>query len=370
MRWADALGSEGRILLVVNSQPQAQAEVTRVVNALRSSGVLSRLAVLAPAPLSGDLIRCGISGDSVLSFDVEVGYFLESARAIQWSIRQQASVVMGSEPYAPNNEEVKFQFERSVAPLIGRGRFLTHSLPHDEVFLLSVDDLWRRAARPSGLSAHSGRVEDALQQLHSLWSEGAQPNLASSARALATSVLEASRLRAPAECNLAQETARSSYDRLHEALLSDGGYPPTPVRVAVDPVGASPRAGWLGGRIEAIRRPAHTATGVLLHGGRFIFRGPAAEPFSALLMSRYSVLSKGDAAVAEGRLYRGGLTIGLVKDGDWVSRVDVIDRGPFVAAVSVQDPGRYALVVANCLHGSDRRTAVAIRQLGFRRAER
>jgi hypothetical protein len=157
---------------------------------------------------------------------------------------------------------------------------------------------------------------------------------------------------------------------LQDALLSDGGYAPASIRVVVDPPGVAPPRGWLAGRIANIGRPAHIGHGVRLHGARVVFHGRVEEPFSSLLMSRYVELAAGDAAAAEGRLYAGGVTIGLVQDGNWTSRVDLIDPGTFIAATVAPRRGKYALVVANCRPGADPRTAFALRQLGFQRLEK
>jgi hypothetical protein len=73
--------------------------------------------------------------------------------------------------------------------------------------------------------------------------------------------------------------------------------------------------------------------------------------------------------VAEGDVYRGGITIGLVKGDVWASRVDIVDRGAFVVAAIATEPGDHSLVMAHCLHGQERRAAVAVHRFGFRRAD-
>ncbi|MEO7134086.1 MAG: hypothetical protein ABI024_07675 [Vicinamibacterales bacterium] len=367
MTWADAVGAARRVLLIVNASADEWGELSQVLDALQRHLDADRICAIAPLAAVGHLVARGIRARSILPFELESGFFLQSDRALQWAIREHADIVVGSEPYAPDNVEVKAQFELRVAPMLGAARLVAHSLPLDRVVVLSAEALWRRAARPETVSEHRARVGAALEQLHQLWQS--EPATAIAQRqAVAANTLAIQTDIDSIERTSVIDACRWSYDRLHAALQSDGGYPPSPIRCIVDPANVAP-AGGFSGRIDTIRRPAQLATGVRHHGLTLSFRGTAGEPYSYLLMSRPIDLQRGDAALAEGRLHHGGVTIGLVKAERWASRVDVIDRGRFLAAAVATERGPHAIVVAHCLHGADRRSAIALRRIGIRRAE-
>ncbi|MEO7157354.1 MAG: hypothetical protein ABI039_07330 [Vicinamibacterales bacterium] len=366
--WADAMAAAPRILLIVNSHAGAENEISQALDAIERHVPWSRVAAIVPAALLGELARRGVAARSIMPHELEVGFAMQSDRVLQWAIRQRADLIVGSEPYLPDNEEVKTQFELRVAPMLGQARLLAHSLPLDHALLLSSQDLWRRAAHAEDVAEHRTRVQDTLEHLHAAWSRDPHTPLdqaqAMAAGGLAVPPVASSEL--PPSMMAAWQW---SYLRLHDALRSDGGYPPAAVRMITDPAGAVPAGGWIGGRVDAIRRPVQLAAGLRRHGPGLSFRGRASEPYAYLLMSRFVNLEPGDAAVAEGRVHHGGVTIGLVKGDQWASRVDVVDRGRFMAAAVATTRGPHALVVAHCLHGADRRSALAIRRVGFRRAE-
>ena len=81
-------------------------------------------------------------------------------------------------------------------------------------------------------------------------------------------------------------------------------------------------------------------------------------------------LAVGDAAVAEGKVYTGGVTIGLVSGDQWAASVDVDDPGSFTAVAVASVSGLHKLVIANCMKGEDRRNAVALHRFGWARRAR
>lgn len=62
-------------------------------------------------------------------------------------------------------------------------------------------------------------------------------------------------------------------------------------------------------------------------------------------------LPAGAIVIATGRLHRGGLSLGLQRDGSWLRQVAFNREGPFLAAVEVPEAGRYDVVIANNLPG-------------------
>jgi hypothetical protein len=365
--WAEAVGRAGRVLLIVNSSVAEKGELVQMLDALQRHLDADHVSAIAPLAAVGELVARGVRAQSILSFELESGFFLQSDRALQWAIRQHADIVVGSEPYAPDNGEVKAQFELRVAPMLGSARLIAHSLPLDRVVVLNADALWRRAARPEMVNEHRARVGNALEQLHELWRTEPATPMAQRQAVAANALAIQSEVDSSGRASVI-DAWRWSYDRLHAAMQSDGGNPPSPIRCIVDPVGVAPGGGF-SGRIDGIRRPAQLGAGVRHHGLTLSFRGTADQAYSYLLMSRPVDLQPGDAALAEGRLHHGGVTIGLVKAERWASRVDVIDRGRFLAAAVATERGPHAIVVAHCLHGADRRSAIALRRIGIRRAE-
>lgn len=366
---AEVLAASRRTLLIVNSHSADQAEIDNVVSALEANGGLVRVAAMAPAALCPALARRGIAATAILPFELEIGFFLQSDCALQWAVRQSPDLIVGSEPYAPNNEEVKTQFELRVAPMLGAGRLVAQGLPDDRAMLFTAEDLWRRAARQEAVAAHRDRVAHALERLHQTWSADPEGGSPATAGPIAAEALRVTNVENAPEPASVIEASRWSYDRLHGALQSDGGYPVSTTRMLTDPAGATPRAGWIGKPLDPIRRPSQLDSRARWRGQTLSFRGTAAEPYGYLLMSRPVHLNRGDAVMAEGRVYHGGVTIGLVRNDAWSSRVDIIDRIRFIATAVVTEPGPHALVVAHCLQGAGRRSAIAIRRLGFRRAE-
>jgi hypothetical protein len=100
---------------------------------------------------------------------------LQGERALQWAIRQNATFLIGTEPYALNNEEVKYEFERRIAPIMGDAALLAPSLPTEQVFVLTLDEVWKRSGRQLAIEAHDARVTTTVDRLYEMWSsEGAR----------------------------------------------------------------------------------------------------------------------------------------------------------------------------------------------------
>ena len=73
--------------------------------------------------------------------------------------------MLGSEPYAPDNEEVKDAFELGAAALVGAASYVAHSLPGDRVFSFDVKELWMRRARHESMARHQARVQSGMVAL-------------------------------------------------------------------------------------------------------------------------------------------------------------------------------------------------------------
>lgn len=376
--WGTLPSIDAGVLLVVNSAPTQIDEIERVLGALEQAIGLDRVSVMAPVPLRSWLVRRGVEASRVLAsrlsgLPVELGFFLESDRAIRWAASVKADVIVCSEPYALRNEEVKAQFERRIAPMMAGRRYLAHSLPSSQVFLWTAEDLYARASRPLRLARYRVLAREAMDALHDQWrtqhDAGTVPSSSTEETVLAlftapfvpetsSDIEAATDLRRDADARRLAAMDASSVDPSITAEL-----------VVTDPADAVGRAPAMAGRVAAVRRPAQVALGLKRRGTRLAMRGRVEGPYSYLLTSRPVTLRPGDAAVARGRVYRGGVTIGLVKDGRWAAKVDIDEPGRFLAAAVAAEAGAHTLVVANCLKGGDTDNAFALSTVGWARQD-
>jgi hypothetical protein len=63
-------------------------------------------------------------------------------------------------------------------------------------------------------------------------------------------------------------------------------------------------------------------------------------------------LDKHSFVIAEGRIDKGGVTFGLVRDLEWTTQVHVTQTGAFAVVIEVPEEGDYKVVLANNLLGT------------------
>ena len=269
-RWADTIAADSRVLLVVNSQPFRRDEIERTLTAIAERTDVSHVSCIAPASLRSWLIQLGLSGANILPArlhgqDLELAFFLESPRAIRWALERNATVVLGSEPYAPNNEEVKDAFEQRAAALLGAASYVAHSLPGDRVFCFDVQELWMRAARHESMARHHARVQSGMAALERGWKDGAP---------IDTSLVSGEMVGQDLDANqpVIVDASKHTYDRLSRAL-AEGHDERRGVRMLVSPAGRWPSAKGLPAKIEPVTRPGEIASGVRWHRTRLAVRG-------------------------------------------------------------------------------------------------
>jgi hypothetical protein len=73
---------------------------------------------------------------------------------------------------------------------------------------------------------------------------------------------------------------------------------------------------------------------------------PARRTAEVLRLAPVTLTARG-ALLVQGRIESGGVTLGLVRDGDWYCRVAVTEPGRFVAIVPVSAAGRYEPAIAH-----------------------
>jgi hypothetical protein len=85
-----------------------------------------------------------------------------------------------------------------------------------------------------------------------------------------------------------------------------------------------------------------------------------------LIKTKDIKLKKGNTLIAKGKLYAGGITFGLVKDGLASGYVNVTARGPFTAVIEVPEDGMYSLGIANNFNGyTSLENRLVLTKLGF-----
>jgi hypothetical protein len=99
--------------------------------------------------------------------------------------------------------------------------------------------------------------------------------------------------------------------------------------------------------------------------GRWIVRGLVRDSTSFLVRLPDRSVAKGVCFFARGTLYRGGFTLGVLKNQLWASSVNVTAPGEFLAVVEVPENGVYVPALANFLMGVNRMNDFVITAAGW-----
>ena len=97
----------------------------------------------------------------------------------------------------------------------------------------------------------------------------------------------------------------------------------------------------------------------------WMVRGKAEGPYAYVLVSKPQTVTDSRRLLVVGRLLRGGLSVGLLKDGKWAGQVNVEDSGLFTAVIQPPGPGEYEIVVANNLAGASRDNDFSLSQISW-----
>jgi hypothetical protein len=89
-----------------------------------------------------------------------------------------------------------------------------------------------------------------------------------------------------------------------------------------------------------------------------------------LFQFKESTAAAGAVFVAEGRVERGGLAIGLLRQGAWYRQTIVQAPGPFVVVVSVDEAGSYVPLITSAMRPGERVNRSEITKAGFMPADR
>ena len=108
----------------------------------------------------------------------------------------------------------------------------------------------------------------------------------------------------------------------------------------------------------------YQARNVRMDGGVKV-SGVSDAPHSYLVSWQRRTFSPSGLVSAEGRLERGGLTIGIVDGTRWIAKVDIDTPGAFRALVQVPGPGHYQVVLANHLSNTSLRNEFSMARLEY-----
>ena len=106
---------------------------------------------------------------------------------------------------------------------------------------------------------------------------------------------------------------------------------------------------WRAGRGDIVRE---------FRAGAWLVDGRAQGQFSYLLQWRDEPIARGASLIVRGELFEGGLQLGFLEHDQvlaldqWAGFVAITRPGLFEAVLEIQKPGRYGLVVANCIQSN------------------
>jgi hypothetical protein len=104
---------------------------------------------------------------------------------------------------------------------------------------------------------------------------------------------------------------------------------------------------------------------VMNEGGQLRFDGVAEGPFTYVVTSTARVMPAGAIGGVRGVLEKGGVTVGLLKDGAWAGNVNVLEPGPFTVVLRTPGDGRYEIVVAHSLLEGERTNRFMLEKFGW-----
>lgn len=93
--------------------------------------------------------------------------------------------------------------------------------------------------------------------------------------------------------------------------------------------------------------------------------GAAETPTSYLVQFTPTALRAGATLVALGRLEKGGVAIGLLRDNVWAGQGVVSQPGPFAVIVPITAAGTYMPIVTNAMGDGDQHSRFVITKFGL-----
>jgi hypothetical protein len=110
---------------------------------------------------------------------------------------------------------------------------------------------------------------------------------------------------------------------------------------------------------------ATRAATIAVSGDTWAVRGRAEAPYSYLARWPEASIDAPRWLVVRGVLRRGGLSVGLLKNGQWALTRNVTTPGTFDLVIPVRESGRYVPLIANCLPANALDNDFEITSLGW-----
>ncbi|MCE9590352.1 MAG: hypothetical protein K8S99_07495 [Planctomycetes bacterium] len=138
-------------------------------------------------------------------------------------------------------------------------------------------------------------------------------------------------------------SADSDFDRLAAHI--------TPATTTVGPADTQPADGSKHLIAQVLKRAdaAFLASNVAWRDDGLMASGRAENRYTYLATFAPTVLGGPRELVVQGELTSGGVTVGVTRDGQWYSRMNIMTPGPFHSAITITEPGVYTVIVANNL---------------------
>jgi hypothetical protein len=162
-------------------------------------------------------------------------------------------------------------------------------------------------------------------------------------------------------------------DRLVSAALRpDAVKAPEPAGPGVQtfPAGLALTKAEVEGPIEALLPAdiAFHADIVQQSANTWTAKGKAQGPFTYLWQWKERRLDKNSRVLVAGRVEEGGISIGLLRNNQWVAQVNITDPGDFTVVIAPPSGGSYSILAANDLqHGLD--TSIVLTKIGLIRSK-
>lgn len=115
--------------------------------------------------------------------------------------------------------------------------------------------------------------------------------------------------------------------------------------------------------VETAASWSFRAASIKLAPRQIVINGPAGQKFGYLMVSNQRQFDEGMYIVADGTVMRGGLTVGIQQDNQWVRQFTAYDAGPFRISIQVPMAGSYRVVLANAVDSDGAENNVEVSSL-------
>jgi len=177
------LGIDDKLLLICNSPVQELSNVSFLLEHLEKIIPQDRIYVVANSSWKEYFVENkSISEQRILftcvdSQELELNFFLENYKFLQWLDSIRPEFVIGSVAHSLYNDEVKYIFEQKISFCLRQGTFIAHTLPQEYLYLLDQEDIVKRLSRLSKIEEYQSISNSIVDDFYKLWVERGQPEI-------------------------------------------------------------------------------------------------------------------------------------------------------------------------------------------------